>query len=163
MSYLNSDNITLNIIILADQTVLKELVNSMQANQNSSKLSCDRDLSAFLPSNVKSITVLYRIVRMNTYNEYIQCTLVFDNLVQISFRVQRGFFLKILTLLFLQDFPFWEMRTHFQTLNFYWYCILSHTLLAVSFNIKIDHHDCSFSQQNNVFQGIVLRPHSRKN
>lgn len=32
MSYLKSDNTTVNIIILADETVLKRLVNDMQAN-----------------------------------------------------------------------------------------------------------------------------------
>lgn len=48
MSYLKSDNITLNIIILSHETVLKRLVIDTQANQNSSKLSCDCYLSGFL-------------------------------------------------------------------------------------------------------------------
>lgn len=100
---------------------------------------------------VKPITVLYRIVRIHTMYSGIWWFGA-DSFSSLA---------RLLSLIFLQDLG--SDNTRFQYLNsFYWYCALSHSLLAVSFNIKIDHHDWTFSQQNNAFQGIVLRPQSRK-
>lgn len=76
---------------------------------------------------VKPITVLYRIVRIHTMYNGIWWFGA-DSFSSLA---------RLLSLIFLQDLG--SDNTRFQYLNsFYWYCALSHSLLAVSFNIKID-------------------------